>query len=98
MKNAAIVLATLAIIIFTAGEVDAADFKIDSDKNFVEQRRSSIPMKIPRRFLEPPREIYRKRQPVRPTPHYYPKDKPKPFRNIRGGSRGHFRPPLPPFR
>lgn len=86
MKNAAVILATLAITIFMAGEVDAADFQIDSDKNFVEQRRNVIPMKVPRRFLEPPREIYRKRQPVRPTPHYFPKDK-KPSRDYRDDGR-----------
>ena len=87
MKNAAVILATLAITIFMAGEVYAADFKVDSDKNFVEQRRNVIPMKVPRRFLEPPREIYRKRQPVRPTPHYFPKYNPKPSRDYRDDGR-----------
>ncbi|MBR4152698.1 MAG: hypothetical protein IKT98_07025 [Selenomonadaceae bacterium] len=92
MRNAAKILAILAIIIFMTGEVDAAEFKINSGKNFVEQRRSSIPMKVPRRFEEPPREIYRKRYPVRPIPRYYP-TKPRPSRDIRGGGRRNFVPP-----
>ena len=93
MKNAALISATLAILIFLSGEVDAADFKIDSGKNFAEQRRFVVPIKIPRQTKDNPRDFYAKRYPPRPTPRYMP-SKPKPSRDFRGG-RGRFVPQAP---
>ncbi len=54
MKNAAIISATIAILILIAGEVEAADFEIDSGKNFVEQKRFVPPIKIPPRDEKAP--------------------------------------------
>ena len=85
MKNAALISATLAIMIFLSGEVHAADF--------VEQRRFAPQIKIPRQIKDNPRDFYAKRYPPRPTPRYMP-SKPKPSRDFRGG-RGKFVPQAP---
>ena len=82
MKNAAKILATLAIIFLITGEVEAADFKINSRKILVEQKRIVVPIKIPRRFEKPPQKFYTPRQPVRPKPHYIPSRPPPPPRDI----------------
>ena len=97
MKNAAIISATIAILILIAGEVEAADFEIDSGKIFVEQKRFVPPIKIPRRDEKTPRKFYTPRQSVRPTPRYIPR-KSKPSRDIRGGGRRNFSPPQAPFK
>ena len=97
MKNAAVISATLMILILMTGEVEAADFEIDSGKNFVEQKRFVPPIKIPRRE-KAPRKFYTRRVPVRPTPHYVPR-KSKPSRDNRGGGgRRNFKPPQAPFK
>ena len=85
MKNAALVSATIAIMIFLSGEVHATDF--------VEQRRFAPQIKIPRQTKDNPRDFYAKRYPPRPTPRYMP-SKPKPSRDFRGG-RGRFVPQAP---
>ena len=88
MKNAAIILATLAILILNSGEAEAG-------KVFVEQKRFTMPMKVPRRFSEPPKETYFRRYPPRPKPRYIPHT-PKPSRDVRGGGRRKFAPPQAP--
>ena len=85
MKNAALVSATIAIMIFLSGEVHATDF--------VEQRRFAPQIKIPRQTKDNPRDFYAKRYPPRPKPRYMP-SKPKPSRDFRGG-RGRFVPQAP---
>ena len=88
MKIAAIILATLAILILSTGEVAA-------EKVLIEQKRFNLPMKVPRRFTEPPKEIYFRRYPPRPHPRYIP-HYPKPSRDVRGGGRRKFAPPQAP--
>ena len=85
MKNAALISATLAILIFLSGEVHAADF--------FEQRRFAPQIKIPRQTKDNPRDFYAKRYPPCPKPRYMP-SKPKPSRDFRGG-RGRFVPQAP---
>ena len=97
MKNAAIILATLSIIILSADAVEAADFKIDTGKNFVELRRFTPPIPIPRRDENRPPKFYMSRYPMRPKPHYLP-TKSKPSRDNRGGGRRNFSPPQAPFK
>jgi hypothetical protein len=92
MKNAAVISATLAILIFMTVEVDAAEFKIDSGKNFVEQKRFIPPIRIPHRDKDSPEKFYTPRYPVRPKPRYTP-SKPGPSRDNRGGGRRKFGPP-----
>ncbi|MBR0060192.1 MAG: hypothetical protein IJP68_01815, partial [Selenomonadaceae bacterium] len=64
MKNAALISATIAIMMLLTGEVHAADF--------VEQRRFAPQIKIPRQIKDNPRDFYAKRYPPRPTPRYMP--------------------------
>ena len=90
MKNAAVILATLAILILSTGEVEAG-------KIFIEQKRFVMPVKVPRRFSEPPKDFYVRRYPVRPTPRYIP-SRTKPYRDVRGGGRRKFAPPQAPFK
>ena len=97
MKNAAVILATLAILNFFTGEVDAADFEIDSGKNFVEQKRFTPPLIIPRR-TESPQEKFYPRRPPRPKPRYLPNKPNKPSRDNRGGGHRRFGPPQAPFK
>ena len=86
MRNVARILATLAVLIFLAGSVQAAEV--------VEQKRFVPQIKIPRQSEKNPRDFYAKRYPPRPKPRYLP-SKPKPSRDYRGGGRGKFVPRAP---
>lgn len=97
MKNAAVILA--ALIILSAGEVEAARLQIDSEQSFVEQR-SVLPPRLREPLFPPhraPRKDYLPRKPFRPIPRYQP-SKPKPSNDIRGGKHKYFKPPQPPHK
>ena len=99
MKFSAVILAALSTVIFFMNEVEAADIKIDSGKNFVEQKYVTPP-RLRRPLLPPmrtPRKDFIPRQPRRPKPHYLP-HVPKPTNDNRGGRRKNFGPPQNPHR
>lgn len=102
MKIITKILTAFALIILLAGEVEASDLQIDSEKIFVEQKRL-----IPPRLRKPqipqipptrtPRKDYSPRLPVRPSPRHLP-NLPKTTHDKRGGSRKNFNPPQAPHR
>lgn len=97
MKYAAVILT--ALLILFAGKVEAAQWQIDSGKDFVEQRsvlpprlREPLfpPARVPRKDYIPPRRL--------PRPTLRHPSKPKPYRDIRGGKWKNFRPPQTPHK
>ena len=72
--------AALAIIIFVAGGVEAAELNFVA-KKFVIPSRVRQPFRLP---IGTPQKEYFPRQPFRPKPRYLP-NVPKPSKDTRGG-------------